>query len=81
MTDFDEDAGDAKIVERAFDDLVALGLLIPNGRQARGFLKTGKAKAMSEDAFADALEMALACRRLPGSVAALALEAETKKAS
>ena len=49
-------------LERAFDDMIGLGLLAPIERQNRNgnplFVKTKKAKAMGDEAFAEALASA-----------------------
>jgi hypothetical protein len=44
----------------AFGDMIKLGLLTPPKAGGKHFHKTAKAKAMGEDAFADALEMVFA---------------------
>jgi hypothetical protein len=61
-------------VGRAYDDLVALGLLIKTAQLNRNgnaiYIKTAKAKAMGDAVFADALELAFAGRGVPGSAEA-----------
>lgn len=66
------------IIEQAFDDMVGLGLLAPTERLNRNgnpvFVKTAMAFAMCDDAYADALEVALARRGPTGSMDVLVEE-------